>query len=150
MTTLLILDTTVLGFAAHPSGLADFDDWFQEAQAASTIVVPWVCDYELRREFVRMDARISLARLDRILANFRYEDMDPDRWHIAARLWADARNRGRPTADAAALDIDVLVAAIAVSLEGEGDVVVATSNVRHLAQFVDARIWSDITFPSGA
>lgn len=149
MTTLIILDTTVLGFASRPLGVPGFSDWFQSADREATIIVPSVCDYELRREFIRAELSQSVARLDQLLKAHRYEDMDPDRWHIAARLWAAARNRGRPTADLKSLDIDVLVAAIAVSLESEGEVVVATSNVRHLAQFVDARLWSEIAFPGG-
>jgi predicted nucleic acid-binding protein len=75
--------------------------------------------------------------------------MNTERWHIAARLWADARNRGRPTADSKSLDIDVLVAATALSLQSEDDVLVVTTNIRHLAQFVDARLWSEISFGQG-
>ena len=64
----------------------------------------------------------------------------------AAQLWAEARRRGRPTADAAALDVDVILAAQAQLLAEElrEEVVVVTTNARHLAQFVDARRWQEI------
>jgi hypothetical protein len=64
----------------------------------------------------------------------------------AAALWAEARNRGVPTADRAALDADVIVAAQAQLLrEATGnEVVIATDNIRHLGQFAAARGWQDI------
>lgn len=58
----------------------------------------------------------------------------------AAELWAQARARGRPTADPAALDCDVIIAAQAELLGA----IVVTENARHLALFVDARHWRDI------
>ena len=61
---------------------------------------------------------------------------------LAAQLWADARNRGKPTADRNALDGDVILAAQAIwEVNAGNEVVIATTNVRHLSQFVDAREW---------
>lgn len=64
----------------------------------------------------------------------------------ASDLWAASRRAGRPTAGDRALDIDVLLAATAleISRSREQDAMVATGNVRHLAQFVDARLWESI------
>ncbi|NEQ67432.1 MAG: hypothetical protein F6K21_18370 [Symploca sp. SIO2D2] len=60
----------------------------------------------------------------------------------AAELWAQARNTGRPTADPKALDGDVILAAQAILVAEEGnEVIVATTNVGHLSQFIDAREW---------
>ncbi len=54
----------------------------------------------------------------------------------------EARQRGRPTADPKALDGDVILAAQATLVADEGnEVIVATTNVGHLSQFVDAREW---------
>jgi len=64
---------------------------------------------------------------------------------MAAELWAQARNRGLPTAPPEALDGDAILAASALLSAGPGDVVkVATDNVGHLAQFVDAQPWEKI------
>lgn len=58
-----------------------------------------------------------------------------------------ARNRGFPTTHHAALDGDVLLAAqarrLATSILGER-VIVATTNVAHLEQFVEAKNWPEI------
>jgi hypothetical protein len=44
-----------------------------------------------------------------------------------------------------ALDGDVILAAQAMSVMDEGnEVIVATTNVRHLYQFIDAREWRKI------
>ncbi|MFI5352420.1 MAG: type II toxin-antitoxin system VapC family toxin [Candidatus Binatales bacterium] len=59
----------------------------------------------------------------------------------AAELWAQARNRGTPTADPKELDGDVILAAQA---EQVGAIVV-TDNVGHLARFVKARNWREIS-----
>jgi hypothetical protein len=60
----------------------------------------------------------------------------------AAELWAEARNRGRPTPDPKELDGDVILAAQAALVADEGnEVIIATTNVGHLSQFIDAREW---------
>jgi hypothetical protein len=60
----------------------------------------------------------------------------------AAELWAEARKRGRPTADPKELDGDVILAAQAALVADEGnEVIIATTNVGHLSQFIDAREW---------
>jgi len=61
---------------------------------------------------------------------------------LVAQLWAQARRRGRPTADPKALDADVILAAQPISVANEGhELIIATTNVGHLSQFVDARQW---------
>jgi hypothetical protein len=63
---------------------------------------------------------------------------------LAADLWAQARRRGQPTAGDNTIDADMILAAQALSL-GVVPVVVATTNVGHLARFVPAELWHTIT-----
>ena len=64
---------------------------------------------------------------------------------LAAELWAEARRRGRPTADPKELDCDVVLAAQAGLIARAWDEpVIATTNVGHLTLFADARAWQEI------
>lgn len=67
----------------------------------------------------------------------------------AAEFWAKARQQGRPTAPDLALDADVILAAQATILARQGDpVVIATTNVGHLARFASAQHWQHIQAPT--
>jgi len=112
------------------------------------VVVPEITDYEVRRELTRIKARGSLHRLDALVAmgGIFYSPIATAQMREAAVLWADARNRGIPTASPDALDADVILAACARTTGQPGDtVIVATMNVGHLARYCDARIWTTIT-----
>ncbi len=98
------------------------------------MLVSEVCDYELRRELLRIEARRSIARLDELGRELRYLPATTSTWRLAARLWATARSAGRPTAGPTGLDADVLIAAQALA---EGATVV-TTNPTHFAPFVSA------------
>lgn len=58
----------------------------------------------------------------------------------AARLWAEARFLGLPTASEESLDGDVILAAQAIMASGT----VVTMNRRHLARFVDTKTLDEI------
>lgn len=145
---LVVLDAGPLGAACSPRRDSAIGAWLEEADGAGhQIVISEAVDFEVRRELIRAGLELSLARLDRLVERFRFEPVTSATWLTAARLWAESRNRGRPTADPRELDIDVLLAATAISLQVEDDVVIATGNVGHLSQFVDARLWSEVSFP---
>jgi len=64
----------------------------------------------------------------------------------AAEFWATARNAGRQSADDASLDADMILAAQAIALHRDNDeAIIATTNVRHLVLFCNARVWRDIS-----
>jgi len=136
----LVLDTGVLGQVVHPRKHEDVRRWLAEAVAEHEILVSELCDYELRRELLRIGASRSLAHLDELGRELRYLPVTTSTWRSAARLWAAARRDGRPTADPAALDGDVLVAAQA---RAEGAAVV-TTNQRHFASLVETHTLADL------
>ena len=107
--------------------------------------MPEIADYELRRELVREGLAPAIQRLDDLADRFGYLPVTKDVWRRAADLWARARNEGYPAAADAALDGDMLLAAQAqLAAEAGHDVVVATTNVKHLDRFIVAELWEKI------
>jgi hypothetical protein len=79
-----------------------------------------------------------LARLDALKTKLIYQPITTTTMLKAAELWADARMRGRPTADPKELDADVSLAGQAI----EAGAIIATENVGHLSRYVTAKHWS--------
>ena len=77
----------------------------------------------------------------------RYLPLSDEALRLAAELWAQARQQGRPTSSGLDLDIDVILAAQALALGVGTEVIVVTTNPRHLRQFVEARLWNEVTLP---
>ena len=147
MTAHIVLDAGPLSLLAHPRRSGPIEEWAtQHFTAGNRIVVPEIAYYEVRRELVRLGQRPGLERLDALPTSFPYLPITTEIVVRASELWAEARLRRRATADPKALDADVILAATAlsVSLAEDDTVVVATGNVGHLAQFVDARLWESI------
>jgi predicted nucleic acid-binding protein len=147
----IMLDSSPLGVLLQKPGYPQRDrcrDWVvRHLGAGNRLYVPEIIEYELRRELLRMNKTNSVKALE------VFADAVPNRklllntadLRLAAELWAKARQQGRPTADVHALDVDVILCAqVLNSSLPQPDVVVATSNTRHLSQFVDARDWATI------
>ncbi|HLA43482.1 MAG TPA: hypothetical protein VJZ27_08615, partial [Aggregatilineales bacterium] len=103
--------------------------------------------YEVRRELIRARKNTGLRRLDVLVSStlIHYSPITTQVMRKAAEFWAQARQQGTPTADPRALDGDVILAAQAAVLTDEGNsALIATTNVGHLALFVDAKHWKDI------
>ena len=147
MSAIIVLDTGPLGMASNPKqtgeNLACYE-WLESLVAQERrIIVPEIADYEVRRELLRGGKLRGLRRLDTITTTLKYLPITTSAIRLAADLWAQARRAGQPTASNDALDGDVIIAAQTLSLDVSG-IVVATTNVGHLARFVPAKLWKDI------
>jgi predicted nucleic acid-binding protein len=147
LSSVIALDASPLSLLCHPdtrlSVVAEINLWLEaRLLAGATVYVPEIADYEVRRELIRAGKRRSLRKLDVLIDQTAYLPLDTAAMRRAAELWAQARNLGTPTALPEALDADVILAAQA---ERAG-AIVATENVSHLARFVGARHWRDITW----
>lgn len=145
----VMLDTGPLGYVTHPRTdiREEAGRWLAALLRAGTrVVIPEISDYELRRELVRAGKEQSVGRLDKLGERLVYLPLKTSVMRRAAVLWADAQNRGGPTAPDPALDGDVILAAQTLTLEEEisGDVYVATTNPDHLSRYVAAGDWRDI------
>ncbi|HEU5118835.1 MAG TPA: hypothetical protein VFT74_19740 [Isosphaeraceae bacterium] len=157
MTRVIVLDSTPLGLAAGPPGSLPAylcRTWLSDlVKAGVRIIVPEICDYEVRRKFLHTSIRNGLPspagiqRLNDLATRHEYLPISTDAMRLAAGFWAALQASGQPTASEKALDADAILAAQASLAGGSGDIVtVATSNVRHLSRFtgIDAREWSSI------
>ena len=143
MTERFALDTGPLGRIAHTKTNPDAIAWFEGLIASGAeLIIPEIADYELRRELIRARMSESINRLDLLKRKLRYLPIDTPTMLRAAEFWAEARNRGRPSADPKELDGDVILAAQAERARA----VVLTENIGHLSLFVEAMHWRDITF----
>jgi hypothetical protein len=147
----VVLDTGPLGIATKRRGAPDADtcrSWIERGVRSGTkFVVPAIAYFEVRRELERINNQIGIGRLESFCNAVpdRYVILTDSALRLACTLWASARRHGRPTADPRELDCDVLIAAQALSIGvPESDVIIATSNVGHLAQFVAADTWTNI------
>jgi predicted nucleic acid-binding protein len=137
----ILLDTGPLGRVAHPRITDETRIWVDSLLARDfEILIPEIADYELRRSFVFRRLSDSLAELDALRHRFTYLPINERVMRRAASLWAEARWRGRPTADPKELDADVILASQAI----EASATIATDNVGHLSQFVLAVHWRKV------
>lgn len=147
MSRTIVLDSGPLGLITNPRAspaAAACGQWVVDAiRGGAAVMVPAIADYEVRRELIRARRTAGIERLDAFIAEVDFLPMSTAAMRRAAAFWAEARQRGRPTAPDPALDGDVILAAQAATLDQPG-VIVATTNARHLSQFVPAELWSDI------
>ncbi len=145
----VLLDSAPLGLItnpkANPEALA-CNRWLRGLlDAGVTVYIPEIVDYEVRRELLRGNKTRGIQRLDDLAQVLPYLPLTTDTMRQAALFWATVRQQGLKTADDKALDGDVILAAQARVLERQAHTtIIATSNVKHLNLFVDARLWSEI------
>lgn len=145
MSQIIFLDSTPVGLITNPKAIPlalQCQQWLDILARNINVVLSEIIDYEVRRELLRANKLSSIRKLD---SELTYLPITTEVMLKAAELWARARNAGKPTADNKSLDGDVILAAQAVLVAGYGhEVIIATSNTKHLSLFADAREWQSI------
>ncbi|MFM7440391.1 MAG: type II toxin-antitoxin system VapC family toxin, partial [Snowella sp.] len=119
--------------------------WVTLLQRKYKVILPEIVDYEIRRELLRANKLSGLRRLDQLKSEIFYLPITTEIMLKAAELWAKARQQGKPTADNQALDGDVILASQALALKNlDYEVIIATSNKKHLSLFTEAEDWQNI------
>jgi len=150
MSLVIVLDTGPLGMLTHAKANVQNEAavrWLARHLAVGTeVAVPEICDYELRRKLLHKDFSRSVEALDELEGALVYLSLTTAVMRRAAKLWAQMRREGRPTAPPEALDGDVILCALALehSERTKNEVVVATTNVDHLDRMVAAKRWEDL------
>jgi hypothetical protein len=146
---IVLLDAGPLGMISNPRDTpanARSWDWLQEiVMRGRRVMVPEIADYEVRRELLRARKYQGIVRLTAMKVMLDYQAINTTVMLKAAENWATARQQGRAGADDRALDADMILAAQAWNLgRSREDVIIATTNPRHLELFVRARLWDEI------
>jgi hypothetical protein len=141
MSRIVLLDTGPLGLITHPKASNESDQcnqWMRDQlQNGVRVLVAGISDYELRREMVLNDSATGIAKLDALRKTVGFVPITTAVMDQAAVFWAQARKLGKPTASDPALDGDMILSAHAFLVRNQGhDVVVATTNIKHLNMFV--------------
>lgn len=146
MSRWVLLDSGPLGLLVKSQTRTFLDAWIENlAVQGTTVCLPEIIFYELRRELLRLRLTTAVTALSEYVSILAYEPITTSIIMRASELWADTRRQGRPTSDDKAIDIDVLLAATAIEVMERGhDVLVATANVAHLSRFVDSATWQQI------
>lgn len=155
MSIIVLLDSGPLGLVTNPKESAESlacKNWLRQlSEDKHQALVPAITDYEVRRELKLYGKMNGLRNLDALVAAIGYVPLTPQALWLASDLWAQMRQTGLPTADRFALDADVILAAQARTLDTGfwempgAEVIIATSNVGHLARLAEARLWRDIS-----
>ncbi|NJL40803.1 MAG: type II toxin-antitoxin system VapC family toxin [Leptolyngbyaceae cyanobacterium SM1_4_3] len=111
--------------------------------SGSRVIVPEIADYEIRRELLRASKTKGLSRLDDLAKSLEYLPITTNAMRQAAKLWAQARQQGQPTASDKTIDGDMILIAQSMTL-AIPDTVIATTNVGHLSRFIIAELWQNI------
>jgi predicted nucleic acid-binding protein len=143
----VLLDAGPIGVLTNPKRSPENDacaQWLQTlAYSNVRIIVPEITDYEVRRELLRAHKIKGLRRLDELIDFVEYLPLTTPAMRQAAELWAQARQKGQPTAGDNTIDADMILVAQAMMLNVT-NAIIATTNVGHLSRFFPAETWRSI------
>ncbi len=151
---IILLDSGILGQLTNPNLDRDTDPlkkWFDISLIRTNVVSSKICDYEIRRGLLLAQKQgltaEGLSLLDDLYKFVDFLPVDETILDLAADIWATARSEGQPTAGDRNLDADMIICAtwqdLATNYPGQ-EVVIATTNVRHLSRFATAVRWEDL------
>lgn len=154
---IVFIDTGILGLLANPNKqgeAADCEQWLLGLLSKGvSVLTSDICDYEVRRSLILESLRKSninsIASLDELKDLMAFLPISNKAMIKAASLWAEARVEGIPTADDKSIDADIIICAQYKILEQEYPgryIVIATTNVKHLSRFTEAKEWQEIGF----
>ncbi len=147
---IIVLDTGIIGIVSNPKASPESfacTAWLKTKLVdGDAIFLPEICDYEIRRELIRANKIGGLTRLNGLKNSLNYLPITTEAMLKSAEFWAISRQKGKPVAPDLSLDGDMILSAQAFILEQElsEKVIIATTNVKHLNMFADARLWRNI------
>lgn len=111
------------------------------------VIASDICDYELRRELIRIKSK-SVLKLDRLRDLIEFQEVTFAVLENAAELWAEARYMSQSNKVKENIDVDCILAAQWCLLKEQypgRQVIIATKNIKDFQRVTDCDIWQNIT-----
>ncbi|PSB09817.1 nucleic acid-binding protein [Pleurocapsa sp. CCALA 161] len=154
---IVLVDSGILGKLCNPNSSAEVEaareKLYKLLARGVYIVSSQICDYEVRRSLILNSMRglssEGISNLDKLSEFIDFLPVNNTVLQEAANLWAEARIQGVPTADDKSLDADIIICAQYKLLKQEYPgryIIIATTNVKHLSRFTEAKEWQAIEF----
>lgn len=154
---IVLIDSGILGKLCNPNSSPEVEAAREQLYALLAkgiyIVSSQICDYEVRRSLILNSMRgltsEGIDNLNKLSEIIDFLAVNNTVLKEAASLWAEARIQGIPTADDKSLDADIIICSQYKLLEKEYPsryIVIATTNVKHLSRFSEAKEWQAIEF----
>jgi predicted nucleic acid-binding protein len=124
-------------------------EWIRECiKAGNKIYVPEISYYEAVRELKRLIATTQIEKLRFFCSSLpdRFIPINSSHIEKSSDLWAISRQNGKQTSSDDSLDGDMILCAQVLSFNLDiSDFIVATTNTKHLIDFVPVGLWRSIT-----
>lgn len=153
---IIFIDTGVLGALSSPRKTGEVGlckEWFFGLLARGVYIISSdLCDYEVRRGLILDSTETNhqgLTNLDELENFIDFLPITRPVMRHASELWANSRRQGMPTADEKNIDADVIISAQCQLFQQENlgqNLIIATTNVKHLSRFLEAKEWQNIKF----
>lgn len=152
---IVFIDSGVLGLVTNPNKTGEAGnckEWLYSLLSRGVYICSSeLCDYEVRRNLVLTSQQTQkftgIQNLDKLREVVSFLPITSELLRKASELWASARSQGIPTADNKSLDVDIIICSHWQMLQEEFPgryVVIATTNVKHLSRFTEAKTWQEI------
>ncbi len=124
-------------------------EWFYRLLSRGAyITISDICDYEVRREFVRIRSK-SLQKLDELRNLLEFQAVTFAVLEKAAEIWAEARSANQPNKIKENIDVDCIIAAQWCLLRDKypgREVIIATKNIKDFQRITECSNWQSITY----
>lgn len=122
--------------------------WFERLLSKGVYIIACdICDYELRRELIRIKSK-SIQELDKLRELIEFQEVTFALLEKAAELWAEARAMSKSNKIKENIDVDCILAAQWCLLKEQfpgREVIIATKNIKDFQPVTDCDIWQNIS-----
>lgn len=159
---IVVLDSNILGMLSTPDESASLEregelkevrhctEWLYKLLAkGARVIIPDICDYEVRRELIRIGSS-SVKELNSLRELLDCYEVTFEVLAEAAELWAESRKISQPNKLEENIDVDCIIAACCHVLERDNPgqaVILATKNIKDFQRTTNCAHWQDIRYP---